>query len=188
MCIPNFLFPVKLYLLKHKFKSCGTNFKIGFNFTFTNPSNVVIGKDIFINNYFYCSNEKELIIYDRVMFGSNCSIIGGDHKYNKTSNCMRFDKELGDNRIIIIEHDAWIGHGALLLKNAYIGEGAIVGANSIVNSKISPYSIYIGQPAHFLKPRFQTFNDLITYLEMMDEKYGFKSKYTREELEVIYKS
>jgi acetyltransferase-like isoleucine patch superfamily enzyme len=93
---------------------------------------------------------------------------------------------LGINKSIVIEEDSWIGHGALLLKNAYICEGAIVGAYSIVAGKILPYSVYIGQPAHFLKPRFKSSEDLDKYLEMMEVKFGFLSKYSKEELLSIY--
>jgi acetyltransferase-like isoleucine patch superfamily enzyme len=41
----------------------------------------------------------------------------------------------------------WIGARAILLGKARVGEGAIVGAASIVDSDVRPYSIVAGNPA-----------------------------------------
>jgi acetyltransferase-like isoleucine patch superfamily enzyme len=113
------------------------------------------------------------------MFGANCSVIGGDHKYNDPSENMRFTSKLGENKDIIIEEDSWIGHGTVILKNAFIAEGCIIGANSLVNSSLKPYSVYAGQPAHFIKPRFKSWDDLSIYLYMMKDRFGFESNYNK---------
>jgi acetyltransferase-like isoleucine patch superfamily enzyme len=52
---------------------------------------------------------------------------------------------------IIVESDAWIGTGAVILPNITIGEGAVVGANSVVTKNVAPYTIVGGVPAHFIK-------------------------------------
>lgn len=52
---------------------------------------------------------------------------------------------------IIIDSDAWIGTGAVILPNVIIGEGAIVGANSVVTKSVPPYTVVGGVPAHKIK-------------------------------------
>ena len=99
---------------------------------------------------------------------------------------MRFPDSRGDNRDILIEEDAWIGGGVMLLKKSMIGEGAIIGANSLVTGKVLPYSVYTGQPAKFVKPRFLTHRALLDYLEMMEKKYKFRSRYENSILESLY--
>ncbi len=166
--------------------STGKRVQLSADSHFDNYDKVNLGNDVFINRFFHCSNEKTLIIKDRVMFGPSCTIIGGDHAYNLPDENLRHTQLLGDNREIVIEEDAWIGHGTLILKKAHIGEGCIIGAYSVVNSKLLPYSVYIGNPARFIKPRFKTYDDLVNYLKMMDDKYGFRSKYSTDELKELY--
>ena len=48
---------------------------------------------------------------------------------------------------IIIENDVYIGARSTLLGDITVGEGAIIGANSLVNKNVEPWSIMIGSPA-----------------------------------------
>lgn len=48
---------------------------------------------------------------------------------------------------VVIEADAWIGAGAVILPGVRIGRGAIVGALSVVNRDVEPLGIVAGQPA-----------------------------------------
>lgn len=185
--LPNFLFPIKHKLIIRSLAKFGAKSKISVKSEFTNPENVEIGSNVFINSNFYCSNEKKMIIRDRVMFGANCSIIGGDHKFGDPRENMRFISSLGINKSIIIEEDAWIGHGTVILKNGSIGEGTIIGAGSVLTRKAEPYSIYAGNPAVFIRNRFEKFNELKDHLDFMKKEYSFSSKYSLTELEERYK-
>jgi len=185
--LPNFLWPLKKIVLKTSLKAHGRNLKIAFDSQFVFPQLVTVGNDVFIGPGFYCAIIKPLSIGNRVMFGPRCAIIGGDHHYNNPADNMRFTKLLGDNREIIIEDDVWIGYGVLILKKAYIAEGCIIGANSLVNEKTKPYTVYAGNPLKEIKPRFKQLTDLLSYLAFMEEKYNFKSNYNLSSLEQIYR-
>ena len=52
---------------------------------------------------------------------------------------------------IIVDSDAWIGTGAVILPNVTVGEGAVVGANSVVTKNVAPYTVVGGVPAHEIK-------------------------------------
>lgn len=52
---------------------------------------------------------------------------------------------------IIIEKDAWIGTGAVILPDITIGEAAVVGANSVVTKDVPAYTIVGGVPAKKIK-------------------------------------
>ncbi len=54
----------------------------------------------------------------------------------------------------VIDNDVWIGQNAVILPGVHIGDGAIIGADSVVGSDVSPYSIMIGNPARLLRKRF----------------------------------
>ncbi len=48
---------------------------------------------------------------------------------------------------IVIEPDAWIGVGSIILPDVTIGRGAVVGAGSIVTKSVPAYTIVAGIPA-----------------------------------------
>jgi acetyltransferase-like isoleucine patch superfamily enzyme len=55
---------------------------------------------------------------------------------------------------VTIGNDVWIGQNALILSGVEIKDGAIVGANSLVTRNIGAYEIWAGNPARFIKKRF----------------------------------
>ena len=54
----------------------------------------------------------------------------------------------------VIGNDVWICQNSTILPGVHIGDGAIIGANSIVGSDVSPYTIVVGNPANVLRKRF----------------------------------
>lgn len=55
---------------------------------------------------------------------------------------------------VIIGNDVWVGDGALILSGVNIGDGAVIGARSVVTRDVPPYCIVAGNPAKFIKKRF----------------------------------
>ena len=54
----------------------------------------------------------------------------------------------------VIGNDVWIGQNAVILPGVHIGDEAIIGANSVVGSDVTPYTIVVGNPARTLRKRF----------------------------------
>ena len=54
----------------------------------------------------------------------------------------------------VIGNDVWIGQNATILPGVHIGDGAIIGASSVVGSDVDPYTIVAGNPAQFIRNRF----------------------------------
>lgn len=52
---------------------------------------------------------------------------------------------------IVIEEDAWVGTGAIVLPNVTIGRGSVVGAGSVVTRDVPPFTVVAGQPARVLR-------------------------------------
>ncbi len=55
---------------------------------------------------------------------------------------------------VVLGHDVWIGHGAIILPGVSLGNGAAVGAGAIVTKDVEPFSIVVGNPARPLRGRF----------------------------------
>ena len=54
---------------------------------------------------------------------------------------------------IVVEDDAWLGAGVIVLNGVTIGRGAVIGAGSVVTKDIPPYSVAIGVPACVVRQR-----------------------------------
>jgi len=54
---------------------------------------------------------------------------------------------------IVIEDDAWLGFGVIVLDDVHIGKGAVVGAGSVVSKNIPDGAIAVGNPARVVKMR-----------------------------------
>lgn len=54
----------------------------------------------------------------------------------------------------MIGNDVWIGHEALIMPAVTIGDGAIIASRSVVTKDVPPYSIVGGNPAQFIRKRF----------------------------------
>ncbi|SFR90851.1 hypothetical protein SAMN05216559_0844 [Halomicrobium zhouii] len=55
---------------------------------------------------------------------------------------------------VTVGHDAWIGHGAIVLPGVEIGNGAVVGAGAVVARDVDPYTVVAGVPAEPIRRRF----------------------------------
>ncbi|MGB3644204.1 MAG: DapH/DapD/GlmU-related protein [Mesorhizobium sp.] len=55
---------------------------------------------------------------------------------------------------VVIGHDVWIGHGAVVMPGISIGNGAVVGANAVVTQDVAAYTIVAGVPARPVRRRF----------------------------------
>lgn len=112
-----------------------------------------------INAISYGNTEEALKI------GNFCSIAGkvyfilsGEHDYKRISTypfrrrILSGPSEAICRGSIIIEDDAWIGFGCIILSGVTIGKGAVVGAGSVVSKDIPPYAVYAGN--RIIKYRF----------------------------------
>ncbi len=65
--------------------------------------------------------------------------------------------EFGSNKSrgdITIGNDVWIGYRVKLFKGITIGNGAVIGACSLVNKSVEPYTVVAGIPARPVRKRF----------------------------------
>ena len=54
----------------------------------------------------------------------------------------------------VVGSDVWIGRESVIMPGVTIGDGAIIAAYSVVTKDVPPYSVFGGNPARFIKKRF----------------------------------
>ena len=133
-----------------------------------------VGKDFFAGPSLYISMNSycKLEIYDAVMFGPDVMVLGGNHKFAFVADHLRYcslDDEASKD--IKVESGVWLGARSLLLSGANIGEGSIIGACSLVNKRVPPYTISAGVPVKALRPRFSSTADLVEVLRVTESTY-----------------
>lgn len=104
-----------------------------------------------------------------VTFGSFCSISRGVlvvadvlHSPDRVSTYPLAGRLCGEGRDpatghgpLTIGNDVWIERRALILPGTTIGDGAVVVAGSVASGNIPPYAIFEGNPAKFVRYRFE---------------------------------
>ena len=141
-----------------QFSSVGKDVYIGKNGIFT-YKNITIGNDVYIGaNAVFQSSYGKIVIGSHVMFGPGVHIHGGNHKIHEIGELLKHtsQKKQGDDGVVTIEDDCWIGANAIILNNVVIGKGSVIGAGSVVTKDVPPYSIYTGSPGMKLRDRFSS--------------------------------
>lgn len=54
---------------------------------------------------------------------------------------------------IIVDDDAWLGYGVIVLDGVRIGKGAVVGAGAVVKNDVPDNAVAAGVPARVIKMR-----------------------------------
>ena len=55
---------------------------------------------------------------------------------------------------VVLGHDVWVGHGAIILPGVSIGDGAAIGAGTVVTKDVPPFAVAVGNPGRVIRQRF----------------------------------
>jgi len=132
----------------------GDSYRIG-EFTYGRPKVIAFTKD------------TKLIIGKFCSIAANVKIVlGADHRMDWVSTypfpalgkiwpeadgMKGHPASKGD---VVIGNDVWIAEGAVILSGVKIGDGAVIGSQAVVSKDVAPYAVVSGNPARFVKNRF----------------------------------
>jgi len=108
-----------------------------------------VGEDVIISESCFISACNRIVIEEHVGISPNVMIIDNSRKPGDVSRPSKEQKvEVG---FVHIGADSWIAYGACVMPNVTIGKHCIIGALSVVNKDIPPYSVAVGSPAKVVK-------------------------------------
>lgn len=104
-------------------------------------------------------SQAAIICHHSITIGDDVKLGGGvkiyDTNFHSLNHEMRRNRELDLKnkkcRSVVIEHDAFIGAGSIILSGVTIGENSIVAAGSVVSKSVPANEIWGGNPAKFIK-------------------------------------
>ena len=153
-----------------------------------------VGRNCFINN---------AIIGKFTSIAENCYIGSAKHpiEWVSASPCFCKGKNILDTNFAEYQYnpyedtkignDVWIGEGCKIKAGITIGDGAVIGMGSVVTKNVEPYAIYAGNPARFIRSRFddEVINSLIDiqWWDWKDETIKCYAEYFKEPKELIRK-
>jgi acetyltransferase-like isoleucine patch superfamily enzyme len=117
----------------------------------TYGGNISIGNHCSINPYTIIYGHGNTVIGNNVLIGGHTMIIPNNHNFSDVSRPI--NSQGGTAKGIVIEDDVWISHACSILDDVTIGKGSVIGAGSVVNKNIPPYSIAVGVPAKVISSR-----------------------------------
>ncbi len=170
---PNNIFPIK---------NCNTLILV--KPTITNP-NIIVGDFTYFSDTDFESHVLHHydFIGDKLIIGKFCQIASGvtfimngaNHQMNAASTypfyIMGWEQDAPSHNDLplkddtVIGNDVWIGQNSTILPGVHIGDGAIIGLNSVVSKDVEPYTVAAGNPARFIRNRFD--DELIELLQRL---------------------
>ena len=116
---------------------------------------IIIKDNVNIGEFVHIGAVNYIEIGENVLLASKIYISDHNHgtykgKEQSLPDTPPFYRRISRGKIII-EDNAWIGEGVVILPDTHVGRGAIIGANAVVTNDIPPYTIAVGNPAKPIK-------------------------------------
>jgi acetyltransferase-like isoleucine patch superfamily enzyme len=140
-------------------------------------SDVFIDKKFIIGSHTYGvprilfeNDEANLIVGKYCSFAEGVRIfLGGNHRLDwistypfgeiyKKEVSVEISGSASSKGDVKIENDVWIGFNSTIMSGVKISNGAVIAACSVVTKDVGPYEIWAGNPAKFIRKRFDEKN------------------------------
>ncbi len=127
-----------------------------------------IGKDVWIGGGLVIVDDnrgnERLSIGDRVAIAPGATIILQSYP-NKSRLRNIVPTCQGD---VVIEDDAWVGAGAIILPDITIGAASVIGAGAVVTKNVAKETVVVGVPATYLRSIIEELEKEIDSLDPID--------------------
>ena len=121
----------------------GDNSRINLGVQISNPQNMKIGDNTYINGgVFSIGENSKICIGNDCLISYNVHFRTVSHYYENKNELIRNQGEF--EKDIIIEDDVWVGYGAQIMPGVTVHRGAVIGAGAVVTRDVLPYTVVGG--------------------------------------------
>jgi maltose O-acetyltransferase len=134
-------------LLRHLLGAIGSYSIIEPPFYCSYGRNIYLGDYVYLN--FSCTilDNNEVRIGHHVMIGPNVQFYTAAHPLQAETRLQGWETA----KPIIVEDNAWLGGGAIVLAGVVIGRNAVVGAGAVVTRPVPANTVVAGNPAQVIR-------------------------------------
>lgn len=118
----------------------GGNGKIANHVTVMSPWNLVLGKNVVINDYVLLDARGGLVIGNHVDIARDTNIWTGQHDYNN-------EEHLYVTMPVYIYDYVWLASRTTVLPGCKIGRGAVIASGAVVTKNVEALAVMGGIPA-----------------------------------------
>ena len=111
----------------------------GFQATCEAGGVIMLGDDVFFNNYCSIHARRSISVGDGTIFGENVHVYDHDHRFADPNVPIK-DQGYSEKPVSIGSH-CWLGSNVVILKGVTIGDNVVVGAGCVVSSDIANDSV-----------------------------------------------
>jgi len=114
---------------------------------------IFIGDNCAIGRHNVISARNQIHIERNVLFAPSVLVTDHNHEFKDTTTPIK-SQGTTPGGTVRIEEGSWIGFGAAILGNngtLVIGQNSVIGANSVVNRSVAPYTVVAGNPARAVR-------------------------------------
>jgi len=110
-------------------------------------SHIRIGARVFANCGLVALDVAPITIGDDVQIGPNVQLLTPTHPLDPDLRRAKWEAA----EPIVIETNAWLGGGAIVLPGVAVGENAVVGAGAVVTKDVPANAVVAGNPARVIR-------------------------------------
>lgn len=114
-------------------------FRKGFSVMIDKDGEVIIGNNVFFNNYCSLNASDRIAIGDGTLFGENVRIYDHNHCYRDTE--IPIKAQGFTSAPVNIGKHCWIGSNVVILKGVTIGDNCVIGAGCVIYKDVQPNAI-----------------------------------------------
>lgn len=103
-----------------------------------------------VNDALFNTESGTITVGEHAFFGHNVSVLTGTHDVSKFG-AERQRSVPKEGRDVVIEEGAWVASNATVVGPCRVGAHAVVGACSLVQEDVEPYTIVAGVPAKLIR-------------------------------------
>lgn len=147
----------KLRIQKQMFGSMGEEVYIDFDFRCIFGKHIHFGNKVVVN--INCT-----FLDDGIINIGNCVMIAPDVKIYTATHSLDLEERMPSYDVpgaesvcdtialtVTVEDGVWIGGNSTILPGVTIGHHSVIGAGSVVNKDIPPYSVAVGNPCRVIR-------------------------------------
>ena len=123
--------------------SLTSTFRAGFHALCEDEGRIVIGRNVFFNNYCTVCALNEISIGDGSIFGENVKIYDHNHIYSNPDILIKHQGYT--SAPIHIGKHCWVGSNVTILKGVTIGDNCVIGAGCVVYKDVPEGTVLINR-------------------------------------------